>query len=178
MPKTPDVRLRALAHPVRLRMLSLLWAAPNSAAGLARQLGIGHGLASQHLRVLEQAGYVELAAVRKKRGGQERLFQALRGTPLSDGAASGEFTLLVRAMVDVVTARIPERRADDAPLVVDAELWVRPEDWQQARRDLRAGVDALHEAALPPHSEGTERVSLSLIGLALSDPPRQHPSSS
>ncbi|MEV1205735.1 winged helix-turn-helix domain-containing protein, partial [Microbispora rosea] len=41
-----DPRLRALAHPVRLRMLSLMWGAPMSAAELSRELGISHALAS------------------------------------------------------------------------------------------------------------------------------------
>ncbi|MGW5673350.1 helix-turn-helix domain-containing protein, partial [Micromonospora sp. NPDC003776] len=53
---TTDPRLRALAHPVRLRMLSLLWGAPLSAAALARELAISHALASQHLRRLDAAG--------------------------------------------------------------------------------------------------------------------------
>ncbi|MGW2857569.1 helix-turn-helix domain-containing protein, partial [Streptomyces sp. NPDC001215] len=55
-----DPVLRALAHPVRLRMLSLMWPGPMSAAELARELDISHALASQHLRRLDTVGLVEL----------------------------------------------------------------------------------------------------------------------
>jgi len=68
-----DPVLRALGHPTRLRMLTMMWSGPMSAAGLAAELGISHGLASQHLRTLDRAGLVELAEVRSRRGGRERL---------------------------------------------------------------------------------------------------------
>jgi len=64
---------------------------PTPAAGatsfmlsIARELGISHALASQHLRKLDAAGLVELAEERRRRGGQERRYRAVRGTPLSD----------------------------------------------------------------------------------------------
>src|SRR6476659_9549606 len=50
------VSLRALAHPVRLQMLSLLTGAPMSAAEVARELGLTHANASYHLRQLLAAG--------------------------------------------------------------------------------------------------------------------------
>ncbi|OPG04279.1 winged helix-turn-helix domain-containing protein, partial [Microbispora sp. GKU 823] len=84
-----DPRLRALAHPVRLRMLSLMWGAPMSAAELSRELGISHALASHHLRCLDEAGLAELAGVRVRRGGRERRYRAAGGTPLTErGTAS------------------------------------------------------------------------------------------
>ena len=64
--------LRARAHPLRLRMLSLLTGAELSAAELARELGVSQALASYHLRQLADAGLAELADVRSHRGGQER----------------------------------------------------------------------------------------------------------
>ena len=45
-------RLRAMAHPVRLRILSLLTAEAMSAADVARALDLTHANASYHLRVL------------------------------------------------------------------------------------------------------------------------------
>src|SRR4051795_13608276 len=48
--------LRAGAHPVRLRILSLLTRASMSAAEVARELGLTHANASYHLRVLAEAG--------------------------------------------------------------------------------------------------------------------------
>src|ERR1700722_5907615 len=67
-------RLRVLAHPLRLRMLSLLTGAAFSAMELSRELGVSQALASYHLRQLYAAGVVELTEVRSRRGGRERRF--------------------------------------------------------------------------------------------------------
>ena len=48
--------LRAIAHPVRLRMLSVLTGTAMSAADLARTLDLSHANASYHLRRLADAG--------------------------------------------------------------------------------------------------------------------------
>jgi DNA-binding transcriptional ArsR family regulator len=51
--------VRALAHPLRLRMLEVLRAGPATASGLARELGESSGATSYHLRELGKAGFVE-----------------------------------------------------------------------------------------------------------------------
>ncbi|MFB7495640.1 helix-turn-helix domain-containing protein [Streptomyces sp. NPDC056161] len=51
--------LRALAHPVRLRLLGLLRRyGPSTATRLAERLGVNSGTASYHLRRLGAAGFV------------------------------------------------------------------------------------------------------------------------
>jgi DNA-binding transcriptional ArsR family regulator len=57
---TPTVNaLKALSHPVRLRMLSLLRAeGPATATTLATRLGLNTGSTSYHLRQLAQHGFV------------------------------------------------------------------------------------------------------------------------
>ena len=67
--------LRARAHPLRLRMLSLLTGAAMSAAELGRELGVSQALASYHLRQLADAEVVELAEQRSRRGGRERRYR-------------------------------------------------------------------------------------------------------
>jgi DNA-binding transcriptional ArsR family regulator len=62
--------VRALAHPLRLRMLDLLrFDGPATATMLARRLGESSGSTSYHLRQLARHGFIEEAA---KRGGRER----------------------------------------------------------------------------------------------------------
>ncbi|MEU5695591.1 helix-turn-helix domain-containing protein [Actinosynnema sp. NPDC020468] len=52
--------LRALAHPIRVRMLDLLNRdGPATASGLAARLGESSGLASWHLRKLAEHGLIE-----------------------------------------------------------------------------------------------------------------------
>ncbi|MGK3206427.1 ArsR/SmtB family transcription factor [Amycolatopsis sp. MEPSY49] len=52
--------LRALAHPLRMRMLELLQAdGPATATGLGKRVGESSGTTSWHLRQLAEAGLVE-----------------------------------------------------------------------------------------------------------------------
>jgi len=57
---TPDPKaLRALSHPVRLRILGLLRAdGPSTASALAVRLSLNSGVTSYHLRQLAQHGFV------------------------------------------------------------------------------------------------------------------------
>lgn len=64
-----------LLQPGRLGMLDIL-AEPNSAAGLARRLGIPRQKANYHLRELEREGFVELVEERRKGNCMERIVRA------------------------------------------------------------------------------------------------------
>jgi len=67
--------LRALAHPVRLRILSLLTGADLTAADVARELGITHANASYHLRFLLDAGEIVVSGEESIRGGRARRYR-------------------------------------------------------------------------------------------------------
>jgi DNA-binding transcriptional ArsR family regulator len=66
-----DVRaIRALAHPLRLKLLDLLrFQGPSTATLLAHHIGESSGATSYHLRLLARYGYVEEAP---RRGYRER----------------------------------------------------------------------------------------------------------
>ena len=67
--------LRALAHPVRLRMLGMLRVdGPDTASGLGRRLGRNTGATSYHLRQLARHGFIEEDAERGN--GRERWWRA------------------------------------------------------------------------------------------------------
>ena len=68
-------RLRATAHPVRLRILSLLTAEAMSAAEVARTLEITHANASYHLRQLYGAGELVVESEEKIRGGVAKRYR-------------------------------------------------------------------------------------------------------
>jgi len=60
--------IRALAHPVRLELLSIVSrAAEMTTADAAREIGISHGLASHHLHQLAKYGFVEQVGGRDNR---------------------------------------------------------------------------------------------------------------
>jgi DNA-binding transcriptional ArsR family regulator len=69
-----DAAHLALA-PIRRRILASL-AEPASAAGLAERLEMPRQKIGYHLKALEDAGLIQLAGERKKRGFTERLFVA------------------------------------------------------------------------------------------------------
>lgn len=69
----PD-RLRAGLSPLRRRLLEAL-VEPASATVLATLLGLPRQKVGYHLRVLEQAGLVELAELRQRRGFTERVLR-------------------------------------------------------------------------------------------------------
>ena len=52
-------QLRALSHPIRLRILEALADRPGTASTLARELGESSGATSYHLRALHRAGLVD-----------------------------------------------------------------------------------------------------------------------
>lgn len=67
-------QIKAIAHPVRTRLLTALEGAPASAKQLAGSLGLTHGNVGHHLKVLERAGLVEVVEERKVRALTERIF--------------------------------------------------------------------------------------------------------
>lgn len=162
-----DPVLRALAHPVRLRMLTLMWPGPMSAAELARELDISHALASQHLRRLDAAGLVELAEERVRRGGRERRYRTVHGSPLSDQREGTP--LLAGALTHTLRERAGRRAPGEDGVTVDAELWVDPHVWQEVRHRLAALARELHDAARPPHTPGTAPVGISLMAFPLKE---------
>lgn len=68
-------RVAAILPPLRRRLLQSL-EIPDSAAGLARRLGLPRQKVNYHLRELERAGCVECVGTRRRRGCTERRLQA------------------------------------------------------------------------------------------------------
>lgn len=159
--------LRATAHPIRLRLLSLLTGAAMSAAEAGRELGLSQATASYHLRVLERAGLVRVVETVRLRGGEAKRYRhessAERfdlGTPrpIEPGAAEQHATY-VDAIVDELRRRAP-RRTDGPQTSTDAELWVDPETWRRVVRHVGDASALLHAAARPPRTPGTRPVSM------------------
>jgi DNA-binding transcriptional ArsR family regulator len=65
-----DDTLRALANPTRRAMLELVWDAERSSSEIADAVGATRPAASQHLKVLRDAGLVRVRA-----DGNQRLYQ-------------------------------------------------------------------------------------------------------
>jgi DNA-binding transcriptional ArsR family regulator len=153
--------LRAMAHPVRLRIMSLLTAAPMTAAEVGRELGLTHANASYHLRNLLTAGLITVAGEEKIRGGIAKRYRYEVGERPSPGPVTGEQRgLEFAAVADELVRRVRSTRFPPGPkLLVDADLWIEPEKWAAFRSRIADAVRELHEAARPPRTPGTIRTS-------------------
>jgi DNA-binding transcriptional ArsR family regulator len=80
---------QALLHPERRRLIEALAAGPDSASGLARRLGQSRQRLNYHLRLLEEAGQVELAEERWKGSKPERVMRLVARQYVLDPAALG-----------------------------------------------------------------------------------------
>jgi DNA-binding transcriptional ArsR family regulator len=66
--------LKALGHPVRHRILTVLRQRPATLRQLADALGVGKGTVAYHVGTLRDAGLVSLGETRRVRGGTEQYF--------------------------------------------------------------------------------------------------------
>ncbi|HET9464279.1 MAG TPA: helix-turn-helix domain-containing protein [Gemmatimonadales bacterium] len=80
---------QVLLHPERRRLIEALAAGPDSASGLARRLGESRQRLNYHLRLLEEAGQVELAEERWKGSKPERVMRLVARQYVLDPAAIG-----------------------------------------------------------------------------------------
>ncbi|HZM84757.1 MAG TPA: helix-turn-helix domain-containing protein [Candidatus Limnocylindrales bacterium] len=76
-------KVRLALSPLRRQLLERL-REPASAAQLAAELDIPRQKLGYHLRLLEQAGLLEVAEERQRRGFQERVMQAVAGAFVVD----------------------------------------------------------------------------------------------
>ncbi|MEJ7706075.1 MAG: metalloregulator ArsR/SmtB family transcription factor [Nocardioidaceae bacterium] len=165
--------LRAVAHPVRLQILSLLTGAELSAAEVARELGITQANASYHLRVLKSAGHLVVASEEKIRGGIAKRYRHpwKQGAGEHQGSAGlTDSRLVTEAVARELVRRAGARASTGKGLTVDAEVWVPPEVWQQALDLVRQASTLVHENAQPPRSEGTQHVTMTSVLFEMSGP--------
>lgn len=169
----PTARLRALAHPVRLRILSLLTASALTAAEIARELDLTHANASYHLRHLLAADMIEVAGEERIRGGAAKRYRydAVRAFERHAGQAasawpreaitesSPDHQLVYAALATELRRRAALVRRGPGNFLTDAEFWVEPETWDEIRSVIAEASARLHAAAKPPHTPGAARVS-------------------
>jgi DNA-binding transcriptional ArsR family regulator len=122
---TPDIAgLRALSHPVRLRLLGLLRSeGPDTATGLAARLGLNSGATSYHLRQLAQHGFIEEDAGRGN--GRDRWWRAAHENTRTDFRRRGVVDDDVEAYLSTVALMYGDRLR-----AAVAEMRFLPEQWR------------------------------------------------
>ncbi|HKE52311.1 MAG TPA: helix-turn-helix domain-containing protein [Actinomycetes bacterium] len=181
--------IRALAHPVRLELLSIVSrAAEMTTADAARELGISHGLASHHLHQLAKYGFVEQVDGRDNRERPWRIVHTSYDTPdepTPESAAAEQ--VLEQVVAEQSLARFldwQERRAQ----------W--PEQWRRhtgigqgnvyLTQEELAEITAAIDAAILPYVEerpiddvstrppGSVPVNFTFYIVPLSDQPKEN----
>src|SRR2546422_7904212 len=102
---------RALADPMRIRLLECLWGRPQSAKELAEWVGMAPDRLYYHLAQLEQAGLIEIAEYRRLPGGKvERVYRPTPIEPPGDEATPLEYAVFLGAMLEATRADITAAR--------------------------------------------------------------------
>lgn len=158
--------LRALAHPLRLQMLSLLTGADLSATEVARELGITQANASYHLRTLLDAGLVHVSGEVHIRGGVAKRYRHDIDSPIP--APPEAHSVYAQALAAELVRRSESRR-EGPSTSTDADLWVEPEAWTDVIDRVSAAMRDLHEAARPPRTPGTIRTSTTAMLFRMAD---------
>src|SRR4051794_41676504 len=81
--------LKAVSHPVRVRILAMLDEGPASPKVLADRLGISLGVVAYHVRTLHELDLLKLVGTRQRRGATEHMYAAGAPPRFSDDARGG-----------------------------------------------------------------------------------------
>ncbi|NYE36536.1 DNA-binding transcriptional ArsR family regulator [Nocardioides cavernae] len=121
---TPDIAgLRALSHPVRLRMLGLLRTeGPATATTLAARLDLNTGATSYHLRQLAQHGFIVEDTDRGN--ARDRWWRAAHSETRTDARGQG----IDGEHMEAYLATVAQLYADRLRAAV-AEMSFLPEEW-------------------------------------------------
>jgi len=135
---------RLTASPLRRQLLDRL-RQPASATQLAAELGLGRQRVNYHLRMLEQAGLVELVEERRRRGCVERVMQVTSTT--SDRHAAERLIIAASDIVrDVGRMQEAAGRANSRLLTFTVETEVsfaEPDDLRRFSEALASAIGQL-----------------------------------
>jgi len=130
--------LRALSHPLRVRIFDILAAeGPQTASTLAELLGESSGATSYHLRALARHDLIR--EVEGERSGRERWWERPPGGIVYDpraveGSPAGE------AALQVVMSETMRRRNDELMEFIGASIHKESREWVDASASMTSGI--------------------------------------
>ena len=160
---------KALADPLRIRLLEWLFEAPRSARQLAGCAGLPADRLYYHLGQLQQAGLIEVAEYRPlARGKVERVYSPAQTEPPGDDADPEETAAFLGSVLEAtamdITAAYRARQAGSRREVDLHRGALRLTD--EALAELRGHVEQLAARFADPAAGGTwTRVVLALVDL-------------
>jgi DNA-binding transcriptional ArsR family regulator len=170
--------VRALSHPLRVRVLAILEERTASAVELARMLDADIGVVAYQVRKLHRLGLIELQRETRVRGAIQRHYRAFDRPRLSDDAWEQAPPVAKQAAVDAALQQIHDygRAANaaggfdrrDAHLTRTA-LRLDADGWQRLARALRGVLEEVAdiEASVRDREARGEAGELEDVGLVL-----------
>ena len=168
-------QVRALSHPLRLRLLELFAECPRTTKQAAEALGEAPTRLYHHVAALERAGLVRLKETRRNRGTTEKYFEAaahrIMGEPSTvfdeKSAAAVSVVLFDQAREELVRALAAGKAEGSSPvLAVRGVLRLSKREATRLRKELLAVIQrvsgARKSAAAPKLRGARERYSLTI----------------
>jgi DNA-binding transcriptional ArsR family regulator len=150
-------QVRAIADPLRIRMLQLFAQGPLTTKQVAERLGEKPTRLYNHARTLERAGLVRLVRTRQNRGTTERYLEAVGSRFEIDESlfALGPSGSAAKVATYATASAILRAAASDLdhpaslgsdgpePLVAQASLWVTPREFERLRARVLGWIKGL-----------------------------------
>ncbi|MGO4535743.1 helix-turn-helix domain-containing protein [Leifsonia sp. 2MCAF36] len=161
--------LRLVAHPLRLRLLSLLTGRTMSAAEAARELAETQANVSYHMRRLADGGLLELVDETAVRGGIAKRYthNSNSGERFAD-ADRDSFVGLMQAIAFQLNARTPTYREGTLFAFTDAHVVIPGEEWPRVQELARELGRVVHELAERPPGPNPVKASLTVAAFETS----------
>jgi DNA-binding transcriptional ArsR family regulator len=149
---------KALADPLRIRLLEWLMERPRSARELAGCVGLPADRLYYHLGQLEQAGLIEVAEYRRlARGKAERVYAPAEAEPPGDDASPQETAAFLGSVLEAtaldITAAFQAKQAGHRREVDVTRTALRLTD--EALAELRGHLGQIAARSARPDAEGT-----------------------
>jgi DNA-binding transcriptional ArsR family regulator len=97
---------KALEHPIRIEILTVLRQGPSSPTRIQRELEtVSLNLVAHHMKVLKELGFVELVETVSRRGAKEHIYRLARSPVISDEAWD-ELTPKMRLPITATVLRL------------------------------------------------------------------------
>ena len=159
--QTP-AQFKALGHPARHRIVNVLRQRPATLGQLASATGLAKGTISFHMRVLREAGLVQIAGTRHVRGGTEQYFALVSAGFRHEDAGAGTEFLVQAALAEMLPAG-----GSESGHTVLRHLWLS----EQQARTLAAQLEDFATRQHPADAVSGEAYGL-LLSLYRADIPR------
>ena len=163
---------KAMAHPLRVRILGILDDRVASPSELADELNADLGVVSYHVRTLARAGLLKLVRKKQRRGAVEHFYKAAERPVISDDAWKSMPSIVKQAAVGSALTEIAEHVSTAAeaggfdredmhmtrsPVTVDAKGWAEiSKTLEKARKEFETIAKRSNERLAKSGDEGVD----------------------